>query len=170
MKTNAAILYPEIMAMNPEGGMYVWIDPDEQSIIRIQALLSSAPFKVENTTGYHTTVLYHTGELPTGAIMPTDRPCSAVIESVILWPSDEGAGTVVLSLNSHNITDLHHSLREQGFTHTFPEYHPHLTVGTKVESSPALRLWMEGLNQMLSSQEFNIWFDPKLKGASNSDA
>lgn len=66
----ARILYDEIRNDNPRGGLYVWVDPDEQSVLAIQKLMKGAPFKVHDTTRLHATVLHHKGPLPHGVKPP----------------------------------------------------------------------------------------------------
>lgn len=163
------VLYEDIREMNPGGGLYVWVDPDESSTLAIQSLIKGAPFKTENSTEYHATVLYHQGELPQGAVMPQDYPCRARITELIVWPDKEGTGTVVALLDSHNLQSIHAALLDQGLTHTFPDFKPHVTVGTKVESSPSLRLWLDEINQSLSNGGIPIGFDARLQGATLAD-
>jgi hypothetical protein len=167
-KVTARILYDDIRAMNPEGGLYVWVDPDEHSTLLIQSLIKGAPFKTENSTEYHATVLYHMGQLPHGAVMPHEYPCRARITELIVWPDKEGTGTVVALLDSPNLQSVHAALLQQGLTHTF-DYSPHVTVGTKVESSPALRLWLEEVNQSLADGGLPIGFDARLQAATLAD-
>jgi hypothetical protein len=167
-KVTARILYDDIRAMNPDGGLYVWTAPDEYSTLLIQSLIKGAPFKTENSTEYHATVLYHLGPLPQVAVMPHDYPCRARITELIVWPNKEGTGTVVALLDSPNLQSVHAALLQQGLTHTF-DYSPHVTVGTKVESSPALRLWLEEVNQSLADGGLSIGFDARLQAATLAD-
>lgn len=167
-KVTARILYNEIGEMAPMEGLYVWVDPDEESTLKIQSLIMGAPFKTENSTEYHATVLYHLGALPQGAVMPQDFPCRATITELVVWPNNKGTGTVVALLNSHDLQSVHRGLLRQGLTHTFPDFKPHVTVGTKVESNAALRLWLEEINQTLADG-LNIGFDARLQGASLAD-
>jgi hypothetical protein len=168
MKVTARILYDEIRAMNPGGGLYVWCTPDANSILQIQSLISGAPFKTENSTELHATVLYHLGELPDGAVMPNDCPCMARITEIIVWPDNDGTGTAVALLDSPDLQAIHASLLQQGLTHTF-DYKPHVTIGLKVESSPALRLWLDNLNEVLSQGGVPIGFDACIKGSTLAD-
>jgi hypothetical protein len=167
MKVTARILYDEIRAMTPEG-LYVWVDPDESATLVIQALIDGAPFKTENSTEFHATVLYHLGAMPEGAAMPADYPCQARITELIVWPDKYGTGTVVALLDSQDLQAIHAALLQQGLTHSFPDFRPHVTVGTKVQSSAALRLWLDKLNGVLATNSVFIAFDPTLKGAALS--
>lgn len=168
-KILSRLLYDDIREINQDGGLYVWVDPDEHSTLLIQSLIQGAPFKTENTTEYHATVLYHLGELPQGAIMPHDYPCRARITEFIVWPDKEGTGTVVALLDSPNLQSIHAALLDQGLTHTFPDFRPHVTVGVKVASSPALRLWLESVNDSLAEDGLAIAFDARLKGSTLAD-
>jgi hypothetical protein len=167
-KVTSRILYDDIREINPEGGLYVWVDPDEHSTLQIQSLIKGAPFKAKNSTEYHATVLYHVGPLPKSAVMPHDYPCRARITELVVWPNKEGSGTVVALLDSPNLQSIHAALLQQGLTHTF-DYNPHVTVGTKVESSPALRLWLEEVNQSLEREGLSIGFDARLQAATLAD-
>jgi 2'-5' RNA ligase len=169
-KVAARILYEQIRAMNPEGGLYVWTVPDEHSILQIQSLIKDAPFKTESSTEYHATVLYHIGDLPEDAVMPDDYACSATINEIVSWPDKNGTVTVVALLDSPDLQDIHGKLLEQGLTHTFPKFAPHVTVGVKAEENPALRLWLDETNAELSEKGIPIGFDLRLRGALNEDA
>lgn len=100
--------------------------------------------------------------------MPNDYPCRARITELIVWPDKEGTGTAVALLDSPNLHSIHSALLQQGLTHTF-DYSPHVTVGTKVESSPALRLWLENVNQSLEAGGLPIGFDARLRGSTLAD-
>jgi hypothetical protein len=167
-KVTARILYEDIRAMNP-GGLYVWVDPDEESTLALQSLIKDAPFKTENSTEFHATVLYHVGEMPQGAVMPHDYPCRARITELTVWPNDKGTGTVVALLDSPSLQAVHASLLGQGLTHSFPEFSPHVTVGAKVASSPALRLWLDSINESLAEGGISISFDSRLQGSALSE-
>lgn len=169
-KITARILYEEIRAMNPEGGLYVWVDPDESSTLTIQSLIKDAPFKTENSTEYHATVLFHIGSLPEDAVMPDDYPCSATISEIVSWPDKHGTVTVVALLDSPDLQEIHADLLEQGLTHTFPEFAPHVTLGAKAEENPALRLWLDETNEELSKEGIQVGFDLRIQGALNEDA
>ncbi len=165
----ANILYREIREMNPEGGLYIWATPNERGVLRLQAMLDDAPFDAENSTEYHTTILYHLGSLPESALMPSDYPCTAVITEIVSWTDKHGTETVVALLDSPDLQEIHASLLKQGLTHTFSEYRPHVTLGTKVEANPALRLWLDGLNDEIKGSGIPIGFDACIKGSLNED-
>ena len=95
-------------------------------------------------------MLYHIGKLPEDAVMPADYPCSATINEIVSWPGKNGTVTVVALLESPDLQEIHAALLDQGLTHTFPEFKPHVTVGTKVEENAALRLWLDETNEALA--------------------
>lgn len=169
-KVTARILYEKIREMNTDGGLYVWVDPNESSTLSIQSLIKDAPFKTENSTEYHATVLYHIGSLPEDAVMPEDYPCSATINEMVSWQDKNGTVTVVALLDSPDLQDIHAALLKQGLTHAFPEFKPHVTVGTKVEENAALRLWLDETNETLAENGIPMGFDLRLQGALNEDA
>lgn len=163
---HAAILYNEIRDGNPHDGLYVWVDPDTASLLKIQRLLKGAPFKVENTTEYHTTVLYHKGDLPFGLMIPNDRQCRARIKEFVLWDDAKGEKIVVALLDSPDLQTLHKQLLDEGLTHSFPEYNAHMTLGKRVEMNAATRLWLHSRNEFLSVVDFDITFEPTFKASS----
>jgi hypothetical protein len=169
-KVAARILYEEIREINPDGGLYIWATPDEAAILILQSLVTGAPFETENTTEFHTTVLYHLGALPETAVIPEDRPMQATITEIIVWPDKHGTNTVVALLDSPELQEINASLLGQGFTSTFPEYRPHVTLGVQVAANPALRLWVDNTNQSLATNAIPIGLDASLKGSLNSDA
>ena len=161
-QVTARILYPEIRAIDPEGGLYVWVDPDEYSTLMIQSLIKDAPFKTENSTEYHATVLYHKGPLHADIQMPMDFPARGRITEFVVW----GEGTVVALVESPDLQYIHKSLIRQGLTHGHPEYSPHVTVGWDVKEDSAFRLWFDKVNTALKTGGLPIGFDPKIKGSS----
>lgn len=160
------ILYDNIRMNNPDDGLYVWSDPDESGILVIQSILSGAPFDTVNSTEYHATVLYHKGSLPVNAVMPHDRVCHARITELVMWEAHDGENIIVALLDSPALQSVHALLLSQGLTHSFPEYIPHVTVGKRVVSNAATRLWLDKRNDMLAENTVMIGFDPRLKGAS----
>jgi hypothetical protein len=162
----ASILYNEIRDANPLGGLYIWVDPDEQSILKIQKLMAGAPFKTENSTEYHTTVLYHKGELPFNIMIPHDHPCQARVDSLAVWDDHKGDKIVVALLDSPDLDTIHDQLINEGLTHSFPEYNAHLTLGKNVKMNAATRLWLHSRNEYLANVDFHITFDQRLKASS----
>lgn len=160
-KVKAKILYDHILETNPKG-LYVWAQPDEQSILKIQRFLRDAEFKKSNTTEYHCTLLYHMGECPKTAIMPEDRALSAVINDIDVWDVKDGSQVIVGRLRSPSIQGIHNYLRRQGFTHTFPEYNPHITFGKGIGSTDD---WVRRKKEELASNPLIINFDPRLKAS-----
>jgi hypothetical protein len=169
MHIQAKILYDQIRAENPEDGLYVWVDPDESGVLVIQEILKGAPFDTVNTTDYHATVLYHKGKLPVNAVMPHDRVCHARIKELVIWEAHDGESIIVALLDSPALQAVHAALLAQGLTHSFPDFNAHVTVGKRVKSSPAVRLWLDKRNDMLAENTVVIGFDPRLKGASLAD-
>lgn len=162
----ASVLYNEIRDSNPHDGLYVWVDPDEQSILKIQRLLAKAPFKTVNSTEYHTTVLYHKGDLPFGVKVPNDQQFTARLSELVVWDVPSGEQIVVALLDSPSLDTLHKQFLDEGLTHSFPEYNAHMTVGKNVEMNAATRLWLHAHNEYLATVETNIVFDSRIKASS----
>jgi hypothetical protein len=128
--------------------------------------MRGAPFKLENTTEYHTTVLYHKGELPFGIMVPNDRQCRARVAELAVWDNHKGDKIVVALLDSPDLQTLHKQLLDEGLTHSFPDYNTHMTLGKRIEMNAATRLWLHSRNEFLSVVDFDIVFDSKLKASS----
>lgn len=165
-KITARIHYDDIRADDSRGGLYVWVDPDESSVLAIQKLMKGAPFDTRNTTEYHTTVLFHKGELPHGVKPPVDRACKARVTEIALWDDHKNRKIAVLLLDSPDLQRLHAELLGENLTHSFDDYATHMSVGKNVEMNAGTRVWLDERNQMLAEQELTITFDPKLKASS----
>jgi 2'-5' RNA ligase len=159
MKVVAEMLYNEIREMDSRGGLYVWVDPDESSVLVIQRLLSGAPFKTEQTTEYHVTVMHHQGELPFAVKPPTDRPIAAQIVALDNWEDHKGRSIVVAILKSSGLYDLHHELAGQSLQHSHDDYTPHLTCAYNVIVNARTRLWLDTKNQELAASPVEVRFD-----------
>jgi hypothetical protein len=165
-KIVAQIMYQEIRDENPDDGLYVWVDPDELSVLKLQKLMRGAPFRTVNSTAYHTTVLFHKGELPFGLRIPNDGQCRARVTGLKTWTEADGEKIVVALLDSPDLQTVHQELLKEGLTHSFPEYNAHITLGKKVKLDAVTRLWLHGRNEYLAVSDFYITFDPKLKASS----
>lgn len=163
-KLTAKLLYKEIRGIDPEGGFYAWVDPDEQSILLIQNLLRGAPFKLRNTTELHATVIYHEGPLPENVVPPQDRKFEAVLTKSIIWDDEKGRKILVLGVDCPALAEVHQELLDQGLSHSFPTYDIHMSVGKDIDiDEPQTRVFLEELEAKLP---IAINFDPKLKGSS----
>lgn len=165
-RVEARILYDDIREHDSRGGLYVWVDPDEHSVLKIQQLMAGAPFKLRDSTEYHATVLFHKGELPHGVRPPIDRPCKATITGLLLWEDHKKRNIVVLGLDSPDLQRLHAELLGESLTHSFPDYEVHISVGKDVEMNAETRIWLEGRNEYLKASPLDIEFDQKLKASS----
>jgi hypothetical protein len=163
MKLTAQILYNEIRDSNPRSGMYVWIDPDEHSILKLGKLVSDAPFKPLQRTAMHVTVLYHKEALPFGVKPPMDRLCSGSLVRLKVWTDDKQKQVLVAAIDSPELQRLHQELLGEGMQHSFPDYQTHLTLCYDTPMSAQVRLWIEQKNQELADQPLELSFGPQLK-------
>jgi len=164
VKVAAKVMYPDIQEMN--AGLYCWLDPDDESLLVLQRLLRHAPFKTENLTKLHTTVLYCKGPiLPHDVTVPEDRKIPAEITFLDVWTDHEGDTIVVAKLVSDELQDLHKELTGQGLKHNFDDYLPHMTLAKGIDLDAAARLWIDQRNRDLADEPLFIWFDESLKGA-----
>ncbi len=166
-KLTASIMYKEIHGLSPNGGLYVWLDPDESSVLKIHSLMSSAPFKTRDGTEYHMTVLHHEGKLPSADVTPpADRNISANLSELVVWVDHKGRNIVVGLLDGMELHVLHDELLRQEFVHGHPTYNPHISLGKDVVLNAETRIWLDTRNEALLSNPISITFDPKLKATS----
>ena len=162
----ARLLYNEIREFDSQGGLYVWVDPDEASILKLQALMAGAPFKTVQSTGYHATVLYHNHALPQSIKIPVDRPLVATVRELIVWDERDGEKIVVAALDSPDLQALHAELLDEYLTHSFPTFNPHVTVGKKVQLDAKTRVFLSQANEALQEQPLELVFGPEILGSS----
>jgi len=161
----ARILYDEIRSLDQHSGLYLWCDPDEHGVLEVQHLLMGAPFKVENSTEYHVTLLYHKGELPHKIKIPLDRPMKGRPLKFDLWETPKG-NVLVLLFDSQDMQSLHKELIGEGLTHSFDEFKPHLTVAKNVDLGTRERSWIDSRNHYLEMCPQEITFDSCIKASS----
>lgn len=170
MNVEANVIYPVIRSLN--SGMYVWVTPDENSILEISKLRCSVVkpenFEWENSTELHTTVVYHKGSLPASPALPQDQPMFGVVQNVLGWDAHDGKQIVVAQLYSPDLTLIHNQFMDTGFSHGFPEYIPHITLGKFKEhvTTYEFRLFVQSINEILYRYPIRITFQPKLFGDS----
>lgn len=165
-KITAKILYDEIAGSNPSGGFYVWVDPNEETLVLLQKALRGAPFKTRNTTEFHTTVLYHQGDVPTDVGVPKDRDIVGELTEFVVWDEKDGEKIIVALIKSPQLMSLHYELIGQQFKHSFDDYTPHISVGKKVEFNAEVRTWLEEANDFLAKTPLPIVYDKALKASS----
>lgn len=159
----AQILYDEIRSADSRGGLYVWIDPDEHSILKLGSLVSDAPFKPIQSTTMHVTVLFHQDHLPFGVKPPLDRRCTGSLVRLKVWTDHKGKKVLVCEIDSPDLQRLHQELLGEGLAHSFPDYQTHLTLCYDTPAEAAVRLWIEQKNQELADQPIQLAFGPQLK-------
>jgi hypothetical protein len=162
-KVKARILYDDIRNENSRSGLYVWIDPDEQSVLKLRKFVADAPFKAEKSTGFHVTVLYHEDDLPFGVKPPIDRLCTGRLDRVTLLIDHKKRPIVIAHIDSDDLQRLHRELLGEGLHHSFDDYMVHLTLCYEAEITAQLRLWIEQKNQDLEQQPIDLAFGPQLK-------
>lgn len=162
MKVAAKVLYEDIREY--QAGIYCWLDPDEESLLILQRLMRHCPFKTENLTKLHTTVLYCKGPIPLNIQVPEDRPIPAELSFLEIWKDHEDDYIVVGRLVSDELQDLHKSLVDQGLKHSFDDYAPHITLAKGLKLDAAARLWIDQRNRELREESLYLWFAKELKG------
>lgn len=160
-RITAKMLYNDVKEMH--GGIYVWLDPDEESLLHLQKLMKGAPFKTYDSTEVHCTVLHCSSELPEDLDVPEDRQLPAEVNMLDVWDDHKGRKILVARLGSDELHDLHAALTGQGLTHSFDDYTPHITLGKDLKLDAETRLWIEQVNHRLADEALFLWFAPELK-------
>jgi len=161
MRVEAKILYPVLKQI--EDGFYAWLDPNEDgyaTLSEFKRRFRTPELKYENTTGLHTTLIYHTGPLPDDPVLPEDPvQLSALGTNVECWEDHKGRSILVLRLYSPDIEKLHNQLVSQGFSHSFPDYNAHVTLGKFEEFNPDI---VRDMNAYLDAKPMVVEFQPKI--------
>lgn len=161
-KVAAKMMYSDIREY--QAGIYAWLDPDEESLMILQRLMRHCPFKTENLTKLHTTVLYCKGPIiPDSIQVPEDRAIPAELSFLDIWEDHEGEYIVVGRLVSEELQELHASLTSQGLKHSFDDYSPHITLAKGINLDAAARLWIDQRNRELREESLYLWFSKELK-------
>lgn len=91
---NSKLYYSEIKALN--NGIYAWLTPDDLSILKVQKLLLNAPFKCNNVTKLHLTVI-HSQDLVDNLYVASDKVYNAFITNLTTW-NDHNGDLIVVAL------------------------------------------------------------------------
>lgn len=170
MQVEATVLYPTIQAMGQ--GLYVWASLTEESILELSKLRCIEPgpelFEWENSTQLHATIVYHKGTLPEFPAIPPDQQINGIVQGVIGWNDHKDRQIVVAAVNSPDLIRIHQQFMDEGFTHGFPTYEPHISLGKFVEpvTSFEARVFVQRLNDILYRYPIRLTFQPKLFGDS----
>jgi hypothetical protein len=161
-RINAEILYSEIAA---EGsGLYVWVYPNERSVLELQRLIEGAPFKTKNSADFHCTVIHSKQLAPDVKPMP-DQVCVGTIGQINHWVDHKGRNIVVAAVDSPDLKAVHNDLAAQGLKHGFPEYNAHITLGHDIDLDARTRIWLAETNEVLAAKPLPIVFDGILRGS-----
>lgn len=169
MKITAKVAYDVIRSF--EDGLYVWMDFDEDTLLKFSAMrkVLRAPhsFKWDNSTELHTTVLYHTGPMPS-TLEVADREVVGSVVGLEAWIDHKDRTIVVAIIDSPGLQQLHQELKSHGFAHSFPEYKPHCTLGcfTGTPSASSVRDFIERANDLVASVDFSVRYQPNVYGDS----
>lgn len=168
MQVEATILYDEIREQAPDQGLYVWVDPAMYSVLQIQRLIKGAPFKTQDMTEVHCTVLFHKGHLAPDLEMPADRPMMGEIRELAIWTDHKQRQLLVALLDAPDLMKLHSELKQSGLTHTFDDYVPHITLSKNAfgDDPRSSRLWIENQNQRLRERQIPVSFGSEVKASS----
>lgn len=165
-KIESRILYDDIVNNSPQGGLYVWATPDENSTLKLQRMMYEAPFKTHHATEYHCTLLFHKGSLPFEVTIPEDRKMKAQVQSLQVWEDHKQEFILVGLLSSPQIKALHYELIAEGFEHTFPDYTPHITLGKRLKLGMETRLWVQDRNDELLKHPLKLEFFEHINASS----
>lgn len=122
--------------VNVGDGLYVSVVPSAASIKVLDPVIESITNIGLSYTGLpnlHVTVIYSSTTVKdvdamyrNAEIDPANKYI-ATIERFDYWPGHKNQGVLVLKMKSPALEDVHHSLREEGFEVTYPDYQAHMT-------------------------------------------
>lgn len=163
MKIEAAVMYKALRAQDAQGGLYVWVDPDDRTLLTLQRLMKNAPFKTKDCTEWHCTVLFFDGELPEDVDVPPDQMFPGQLVDLEVWTDHKDRQILVGIVESKSLQNVHRALTSQGLSHSFPDYKTHVTLAVGIDVG-ALD-WVEERKKVLP---LPVAFGPQLKGVSLS--
>lgn len=152
-------------------GFYAWMDPTEESFpvlsyvskfIHREAQSFGIHLSMENSTELHTTLMY-SNTLPRGindSMFPGDR----VVDVDGNFGLDFFSKSLVLLLDSPELHSIHTQLTGLGFSHSYPEFRPHVTLGKlDNETDPkSIRRFLHKLNRILIPNNPPISLGPQI--------
>jgi 2'-5' RNA ligase len=111
-------------------GTYAKLIPTQETKDKITLILQL--FNLENYASshdLHVTLVYSRKECPTIKETQVNLPIVANGKSFSIFPNADGGNCLVLELDSVEMQKLHWKLREEnGATHDYESYTPHLTL------------------------------------------
>lgn len=164
----ARVLYNRILngTIKPKG-LYVFLTPNDAALVNLAQLLASCPVKTYNVTELHCTALYCVSDdLPSlqDSDIPSDMPRKARVSGVVQWEDHKGRTIWVLALDSPDVQTLHTQLvGGLGFTHSYPDFNPHISIAKDVTVDAAARTWFDQVNEALETHKVYIQFDDAVK-------
>lgn len=120
-------------------GTYICVLPDKESKLKL-AKISAAlghPISSAEVEELHSTVMYSKGNFPKG--LPLERKrFGAKVSGLEFWAGHDNDGYVVLTLDAPDLVARNRFWSEQGLTHSFEDYSPHVTLFAKIEKTTDL--------------------------------
>lgn len=139
-----------------DSGTYVWCDTDATTTVKLQAfchMFQKAGLDFLNATEFHTTVMY-SKDNPDIMEFPQPQKLRGLITNAC-----QLGDYLVLKLDSPSLQRTHKQLLKLGFSHSFDDYTPHISVA-KIEESE-LRVAKQTINKInkeLQNMDFKCGF------------
>ncbi len=122
--------------LKPGDGLYISVLPTASAISLLEPVIASIQASGLTYTGLpnlHVTVIYSETEVKDVDYMyrmahiAPERKFLATVDCFEYWEGHKNQGVLVLKMKSAALTEVHLSLREDGYKVGFPDYTPHMT-------------------------------------------
>lgn len=118
----------------------------------VDVLLNIAKFLEVDTdpSKLHVTVMY--SEAVPGTSTPNPNVLhTAVLEKVETFEGHDGKIYLTAALTAPSLEDLHDSWTKAGAVHSYPKFHPHVTLWANVKVTPELKTKIARVNATLKA-------------------
>ena len=143
-------------------GVYVKVDPSELSVAKIARLSRRVHYLDVDVKDLHVTVLYSKNEELVKK-QPKDRSTTfrAFLKEFTSWVGHDGKTYLVGLLDSVELSAANQAWVDLGYTTSYPDYLPHVTLKVMDEPHPRLEDAKETLNAFLKKRVVRLVFGPE---------
>lgn len=143
-----------------KNGIYsaVWPTPETNEYL-IQMLNKAAIDTTE--LEIHVTIIYSHNEKKIVEVPETKEFYSAVIDKFVTWVGHDGDTYLVMLLDSQEMKDANQEWAHLGYSGTFDNYNPHVTILTKVNPGRNVASFVDLLNWTFEDDKQSLTFGPQ---------
>lgn len=140
-------------------GVYSAIIPNKSSTRRLVDLFNVVDFIEPHTDDLHCTILFseNTNRVFEYPASVNVEQYDAIIKEFVTWTGHNGQTYLVALLDSPAIMKANSDWRSLGYSSTFPEYRPHITVKKDFDMKLADKV-LPALNEAAENNPFVIQF------------